>query len=399
MKDSQEYVLLIVLGLMLIIIPVIKASFEKKGLPALVGFIFLGLLTRLIDFYFPFITVNLQTSINFLAQIGIFILLFHVGLKSNIKGLIKKLPDASLIWISDVVFNFFLGYLASRYLINLPVISSLVIATALSATSVVVSSVVWKEKGKLNTSSGQLLIDIAELDDLSGVLLFAVLLSIIPVIQGSSTDIFSVVSTTISITTLKLVIFIGFCYLFAHYVESTFTQFNCKWSDPKMGLTISVLGVGLAIAAIAGYLGFSLAIGALFAGLAFSRDPHTVHTDTRSLMLYEFFTPFFFINIGMQINPTTVTNSISLAASLFIIAITGKIISVSFPALRKLPKRNALLLGVSMVPRAEITILIIYQASLYGEYIVTPEIYAAVVFVVISTSIVSPIVIRKLMKN
>lgn len=286
------------------------------------------------------ITPEFQKSIEFLAHIGIVALLFRVGLKSNIKGLINKLPDASMIWLSNVLVNFSLGFVAARYLLDLSLLTSLVIAVAFTATSVAVSIVVWQERGKLNSTDGQLLIDVTELDDLSGILLLVGLLAIIPLVQANEVVIFSQVGTTIAILVAKLILFISFCYLFAHYLESSFTQFNRQWADPKTGLIISVLGAGLAIAAVAGYLGFSLAIGGLFAGLAFSRDPQAVHTDNRFMMLYEFFTPFFFIYIGMQVDPTTLTKSISLAAVLVIIASIGKIAGVSLPALRNLPKRS-----------------------------------------------------------
>ena len=92
-----------------------------------------------------------------------------VGLKSHTQALLAKLPDASLIWIGDVLTNLLLGFLVSRYVLALPLETSLVIATAFSATSVAVSVTVWDEMHKLNTSNGQLLVDVAELDDLSGV--------------------------------------------------------------------------------------------------------------------------------------------------------------------------------------------------------------------------------------
>jgi Kef-type K+ transport system membrane component KefB len=81
MSNSQEYVVLVVLGLLLIAIPVVKATLDKLGVPALVGFIGLGLLSRLVDNYFPFITSELDQTVTFLAHIGIVILLFQVGLK------------------------------------------------------------------------------------------------------------------------------------------------------------------------------------------------------------------------------------------------------------------------------------------------------------------------------
>ncbi len=96
---------------------------------------------------------------------------------------------------------------------------------------------------------------------------------------------------------------------------------------------MSMLGTGIVIAAIAGYLGLSLAIGALFAGLAFSRDPQAVHTDTKFMYFYELLTPFLFIYIGMQVDPSSISSSLSLATILFILAILGKFFGVAVPAL------------------------------------------------------------------
>lgn len=396
MSNSQEYVLLIVLGLLIIAIPVVKAALDKLGAPALVGFIGLGLLSRLIDSYLPFITSEIDLIVTFLAHIGIVLLLFQVGLKSNIKGLVKKLPYASIVWVSDVLVNFLLGYLAARYLIHLSIITSLVIATAMTATSVAVSLVIWQEKGKTNTSKGQLLIDVAELDDLSGVLLLAVLLAIIPVIQGGESTILSILGTTIGTMVIKLTLFIAACYWFAHSLEPGFTKFNLEWTQSKSGLTISILGMGLTISAIAGYFGFSLAIGALMAGLAFSRDHQAVRSNTQFRTLYNFFVPFFFIHIGMEVSPDSIVESLGLAIPLIFVAIAGKMIGVGLPVLIRSNRKDALLLGVSMIPRAEIAMLIIIQASILDKTLIPSELYSAMVLVVVLTSIISPIVLKKL---
>ncbi len=92
---------------------------------------------------------------------------------------------------------------------------------------------------------------------------------------------------------LKLALFIASCYLFAHYLEARFTRFSREVEGSTTALTITILGAGLVIAAMAGYFGLSLAIGALFAGLAFSRDREAVHTDAKFAFFYELFTPFF----------------------------------------------------------------------------------------------------------
>ena len=156
-----------------------------------------------------FVTNAFNNTFAVLAQLGIAALLFRVGLKSHTQALLAKLPDASLIWIGDVLTNLLLGFLVSRYVLALPLETSLVIATAFSATSVAVSITVWDEMHKLNTSNGQLLVDVAELDDLSGVLLLAILLAIIPVLQGNEAALLPSVGVTMLVVLLKLVALIS----------------------------------------------------------------------------------------------------------------------------------------------------------------------------------------------
>jgi len=158
-----------------------------------------------------------------------------------------------------------------------------------------------------------------------------------------------------------------------------------------------VLGAGLTIAAAAGYLGFSLAIGALFAGLAFSRDPQAVHTDAKFSYFYEFLTPFFFIHIGMQVDPGAVVPSLGLAAILFIPAALGKFFGVAAPALRIVKKLDAVLLGLSMIPRTEIAMVVVYQCREFSDNIVPENVFAAMVLVVVMTSIMAPLILRSLL--
>lgn len=392
---QAEYQILIALGALLILSPLMKSLMERLGIPAMVGYIILGLLTGIINQQWGFETELFDQTFTMLAQLGVVALLFRVGLKSHTRALLKKLPDASLIWLSDVFTNLVLGFMVAYYVLSLPLETSFVIATAFSATSVAVSVGLLDDMHKLNTARGQLLVDIAELDDLSGVLLLAILTAVISVLQQNSHEsIFAVISTTTFSTFLKLVLFITGCYLFSHYLERGYTHFNRKWENSTTGLTITVLGSGLAIAAIAGYLGFSLAIGALFAGLAFSRDPDAVRTDAKFTYFYEFLTPFFFINIGIQIDPGTIIPSLGMVLILLIPAMLGKFIGVAAPALRIMKKYDAALLGISMIPRAEIAMVIMYQCHLLGDEVVPDEIFAAMVIVAVITSIFAPLVLR-----
>lgn len=393
---QYDYPLLITLGALLILNPFIKSFLNRFGISAMVGYIVLGFLVSLLNHQSPFITSSFENTFSVLAQLGIVALLFRVGLKSHTRALLAKLPDASFILIGDVFTNLAIGFVVAHYVLTLSLVTSLIIATALSATSVAVSVAVWDELHLFNTPKGQLLVDVAELDDLSGILLLAILLAVIPILLGENGNILSLVVTTTFSVVLKLALFITGCYLFAHYLEADITRYIRKREDSTTSMTITILGIGLAIAAMAGYLGISLAIGALFAGLAFSRDPQAVHSDAKFAYFYEFFTPFFFIQIGMQINPDTFFTSFNLGALLLVAAVLGKVIGVTGPAFMIMKKKDAMLLGISMIPRAEITLVIIYQCQILGENIVTDKIFNAIVWVSVMTSIIAPLILRLL---
>lgn len=394
---QSEYTLLITLGLVLILSPFVKSLMERVGVPALVGYIFLGFAISVMNQQWSFVTSAFDSTFAVLAQLGVIALLFRVGLKSHIRVLLAKLPDASFIWIGDVLTNLILGFAVSRLVLDLPLETSLVIATAFSATSVAVSVAVWDETHKLNTPMGQLLIDVAELDDLSGVLLLAILLAIIPALHSNEAALLPSIGTTTFVVLLKLALFITGCYLFSHYLEPNFTRFNRQLTDSTIGLTIAILGAGLAIAAVAGYLGFSLAIGALFAGLAFSRDPQAVRTDAKFIYFHELLTPFFFIYIGMQVDPGAIAPSLSVAAILFVPAALGKFFGVAAPALRITKKTGAILLGISMIPRAEIAMVVLHQCHQLGDGIVPDNVFAAMVIVSVMTSTIAPLILRALL--
>jgi len=395
---ENEYPILLTLAALLVLGPFLKSLMRRLRVPALICYISLGFLISLLNSRWQFITPAFESTFSILAQVGVVALLFRVGLKSHTDKLLEKLPDASLIWMGDVLTNLIAGFAVSRYALALPLDTSLVIATAFSATSVAVSVGVWSELDKLQTDTGQLLVDVAELDDLSGVLLLAVLLAVFPLIEAGNGGFWSLAGTEFLVVMLKLAVFIGGCYLFSHYLEARITRFSRKVERSDTDLTITILGAGLAIAVVAGYLGFSLAIGALFAGLAFSRDPQAVHTDGRFAYFYEFFTPFFFIHIGMQVDTGGFFDAFALGILLFAVAALAKFVGVTGIAGFLIKKTDAMLLGVSMIPRAEIALVVLDQCRKIGGGIISAEIFAAMVMVSLATSILSPLLLRRMLR-
>jgi Kef-type K+ transport system membrane component KefB len=162
---------------------------------------------------------------------------------------------------------------------------------------------------------------------------------------------------------------------------------------------IMVIGIGFIIAAVAGLMGFSVAIGAFFAGLVFSRDPRAVRMEESFTPLYEFFTPFFFIGIGLSIDPTMLITALGLGFILLIAAVLGKVIGAGGPAFLTLGSTGSLLLGVSMVPRAEIAMVIMERGYKLGDWAVPPEVFGAMAVVSAATCLISPVILRLLLKR
>ncbi len=395
---SSTSLLILVIGSTIILAMLTRSGFRRVGIPSIVGFIFLGFLIRIMDFQFGCLSLRDHEIFEFLATIGIITLLFRIGLESNVSGLIHQLRRASFIWIGGVLLSAALGFLTCFYLFRLEIISSLFVAIALTATSVGIPVGVWQEAKALKSEKGELLIDVAELDDVSGIVLMALLFSIVPVLRQESMNaqIIPVLVRSMGLILIKLFVFGLLCMLFSLYVEPHVTRFfrNIESSPDPM---IIIVGIGIIIASIAGILGFSVAIGAFFAGLVFSRDPKAVKIDTSFESLYEFFSPFFFIGIGLNIDPGSLTSSVNFGIMLLVIAVIGKLIGHGIPSWIIGGWASFWLIGVSMIPRAEIAMIIMKHGRNLGDWAVSSEVFTAMVFVSVLTCIVAPILIRKLL--
>ncbi|ALP53868.1 hypothetical protein Tel_12385 [Candidatus Tenderia electrophaga] len=376
----------------------INALSGRLGVPALVGFLLLGVLLRLADSHWQFLSEPVMTAFRFMANLGVVALLFKVGLESHPRALAAKLPSASLIWIGGVFVSAAMGFFASHYWLSLALVPSLVIAVALTATSVGVSVAAWEEKGALASDKGALLVDVAELDDISGIALMALLFALVPVLLNGGGAFWPTLGGTAAWFLAKFSLFILFCLLFARYGEARLTRLTAQLRDPPERMLV-VLGIGLLIAALAGSLGFSLAIGALFAGLVFSNDPEAVKTEKSFQDLYAFVTPFFFISIGLHIDPASLGSGLGMGSALVAVAILGKLIGHGLPAWWISGASGAVLIGISMVPRAEITMIIMHQGQQLGPEVVPDSAYSAMVVVSMMTCLLAPMALHPLLNH
>lgn len=398
MESAADYPMLVLLtGAALLVAMLAKAGLERTGLPALVGYLLLGFGLRWSQSAWGWLPGDLFGIFEFLARLGLVTLLFRIGLESDLRGLLRQLRRASLLWICNVTVSAGLGFAASRLLLGLALWPSMVVAVAFTATSVGISVAVWKQAGALDSPNGRLLTDLAELDDLSAVVLMALLFAVLPAVHaGAAGDTAWLALKTACWFLLKLLGFGAACFLFSRFAERKITRLF-RNLEPAPDPMLMVAGLGFVIAALAGMIGFSLAIGAFFAGVIFSRDPQAVKMEASFLPIHELFSPFFFIGIGLLVETDALASGLGPGALLLIAAVVAKLLADGATAVPLVGWRGGVLIGTSMVPRAEIALVVMQKGLRLGDWAVTPALFAAMTAVCAGTCLLAPVVVRPLL--
>jgi len=391
--------LILLFGGLLVAAMLLRAGAGRLGVPPLVAFLGVGVALRAADAHWGVLAAGSGDMLEVLARLGVICLLFRAGLESDLPGLLKQLRRASVLWVGNLLISAFVGFAAAYWWLDLGLAASIFVASALTATSVGVTVAVWQSAGRLRTRTGELLVDVAELDDISGVVILAVLMAVAPALRGqASADTLPAVAEALGWVLLKLLAFGAACFVFSRYAERRLTGFFERFErapDPML----TVAGIAFILAAAAGLLGFSVAIGAFFAGLAFSRDPQAVRMEASFDAVYDLLVPFFFIGIGLAMDPSAMGGAPAAAVVLLGAAVLGKILANTGPGLLLTDPRAALLIGISMVPRAEIAMIIMDRGRALGDWAVSAETFGGMVLVAAVTCLGTPLVLRPLIRR
>jgi Kef-type K+ transport system membrane component KefB len=385
-EDYWQFMLL--LGAIAMLSLPLRRMLAAAGLPALVAFIGLGIALSGADRSLGFMTTRLEDGIGLMAQIGLVALLFRIGLESDLGRLAGQLFRAVRIWGPDMAVAAALAFALIWAWPGLGVIPALLTGLAASATSIGISLTPWEEAEALQTEDGALLLDVAELDDLSAVVLLAVVFAVVPNLQGDS----PMIGEAFWIGALQLVKIAAFstgCFAFSRFLEPKLSGFFERLNSDT-GPFIFAAGTVFVIAGLADLLGFSMAIGAIFAGFAFNRDPQEGSIDNAFSYVLALFGPFFFLSIGLSVGFEDFGAALMLAAALFAVFVLGKLLGAGLAASAVAGKQTGLLIGTSMVPRAEISLVIMAQGLSLGSWAVPTVLYTATVLAAVATCVTAP---------
>lgn len=375
--------ILLALFLMLLAAKLAAELFERLRQPAVVGEILAGVIIG------PSVLGLVAPSefVSMLAAIGVIFLLFTVGLETKPSSIFRVGKSAARVAVMGIVLPFIGGWLLMRAWGSTD-ISSLVVGTALVATSVGITARVLASLQLLNTPVARIILGAAVIDDILGLLVLSVV---------SSSSAGTINYWEIGITALLAIGFTAFVALIGARIVTRVAPriHNLRISD-SLFIAGLVLCLGLAVAV--SFIGVAAIIGAFLAGMALAEateGDERLHTQTNGVM--EFLVPFFLVNIGMQLQLSVFRDwsLVSLALAVTLVALVTKLIGCGAGAW-SLGVKRAAQVGVGMMPRGEVGIVVAQIGLSLG--VIDARLYAVVLFMAVATTLIAPPLLTMLFK-
>lgn len=418
--------LLIALVVLFALARVGSALVSRFGLPGLIGEIVIGIIVanlafdgfnlmemlglRLPD---PMVDINDAGSTNYqivytFAELGVIFLLFTVGLETKVKDLMDSGRAALFCAVLGVIIPFIFGFILVMTLGDGHMNHALFLAAAMVATSVGITARIIKDMHLMDTKEARIIIAAAVIDDILGMIVLAIVQGMV---QSGELSIVEIAKITIQAVVFVLAI-IAVCKWVVPKVYDYFdNRRKVKESQGKVpasaNMLILAIIVCLAMSAFAEWIGLAAIIGAFLAGMLFADHAWEWDLEHKIDSITSFLLPFFFLNVGMQVNIFSLSNgSVALLAVVAIVlALISKYIGCGIGAKigdRTIDRQSFNIIGVGMMPRGEVGIIIAtigLGIVVNGERAMSEELYTVVVLMSVITTIIAPPILAKLFRK
>ena len=358
--------------------------------PIVIGEILVGIVISLILVDIFHIDDTPSDTIRVLAQLGSIVLLFMIGLECDIRQIFTK--RTMIVGVAGVLVAWTLGFAVFSTMVPSDSLSEIIFgATIFVSTSVSVSASVLQEMGLLSDSVGQTIIGAAVVDDILGMVAFAIAKG---ASSGDSSTQGILIVTIEAVAFIVLGIWLGRKYLcrVIHFLER-------KGQKSGLSYTTFVLGFAFALlyAFVAELIGISAIVGAFVAGAVMASLPLKHDLEKGMKYLGALFVPIFFITAGLVFNLEGFLSVWVFAIVMTIAAIVSKTVGCGIGAkITGMSWRKSLAVGTGMVPRLEVPMVIATYGYLTG--LIGSDIFSAAVFLGIATSLIGPILFRRILK-
>jgi len=324
--------------------------------------------------------VHESAALHVLAELGVLILLFEVGLESDVHDLLRAGLQATLVALVGVAAPFTVGYGVMHWL-GYPALVAVFVGATFTATSVGITARVLADLGRLQDAAAKVVLGAAVVDDILGLIILAVVTG---VAQTGGVSLGSVVTLS-----TKAMIFLVLAILVGIRLAPT----SIGWiGGLKARGTLIVYSVifAVALAAVADLIGLATIIGAFAAGLVLATTERRAHIEERIKPVADLLVPVFFVTVGMKVhpamlNPFAENAQLGIAVLLTVVAVASKLVAglvVYQPGVRRWP------VGVGMVPRGEVGL--IFAGAGLAAGVIAEDLYSALVVVVMLTTFVAP---------
>lgn len=332
-------------------------------------------------------------ALSVLAELGVIILLFEIGLESDLRELGKVGYQATVVACVGVAVPFAAGTAGAMYFFGVPAIPAIFAGAALTATSIGITSKVLSEIGQLKSREGQIIVGAAVIDDVLGIIVLAVVASLA---KTGEVDILNVVYLIISATA-----FLVGSILLGKFFNKSFVAIADKLQT-RGNLVIPAFTFAFFMAFLANAIHLEAILGAFAAGLVLDETDKRKELDKQVIPIADIFVPIFFVSVGAKadlsvLNPAIPSNreGLAIAAFLIVVAIVGKI--VTGWAVFGQPGINRVAIGVGMIPRGEVGLVFAGIGSASG--VLSKPLEAAIIMMVILTTFLAPPLLRVAFKG
>jgi len=391
----------VALAVMLLAAKLAGEAFERLRQPAVLGELLAGILLGA-----GFLKViptapgdPLTSVFQLLAEVGVVVLLFEIGLETDVKTMVRVGADATSVASVGVAVPFALGFLYWRsglhgyeHTLADPLTTAIFVGATLTATSVGITARVLTDLRVLHSVEARLIVGAAVIDDIMGLVILVVVSGLA---AGVAFTMHGVLRTLgVAVAFLFAALWIG--VRFAPRIFAIVDRMRVRGV-----LLVSAFAFLLLLCALADRAGSALIIGAFAAGLILSETNQFALIEERIKPVADIFTPIFFLSVGAAVDPRVWNpfvpenrQTLAIGGTLFAIAVVGKLASGWAAPWRRF---NRPAVGVGMVPRGEVG-LIFAQIGLTAG-ILSSRLFSAILFVVIATTLVTPPLLKWVLRR
>jgi len=377
---------------------------ERIGQPAVLGELVAGVILGYSVLGVVPVDGSMAEIIRLLAEVGVAILLFEIGLETDLREMFRVGGSAGLVAVVGVTLPFLMGFL--YWFLVRPAIGThpgditdtvvaIFVGATLTATSVGITARVLTDLDRIHTPEARVIIGAAVVDDVLGLVILAIVSGIA---AGAGLTLFGIAT--------KFAVAVGF--LVAAVIIG-------NWIAPKLFglidqlrvrgvLLVGAFSFALLFGALAGIAGSAMIIGSFAAGIVLSSTNQFDVIEERIKPVADIFTPIFFVSVGASVNvhlflpwsPEFDLSVLAVGGMLLIIAVVGKVIA-GYTVGWGRQRLNHAAIGVGMVPRGEVG-LIFAQLGLNNN-ILSSEVFSAILIMVIFTTFISPPLLKLIFKE